>query len=332
MIKTFAITEKGEVLENLSLEETRKEDIKWSWTDFSNASREESLFLESFFHYHPLAVEDCIDDFLQRPKIDFYENYQFIVVHALDHSTLEAEEIDLFINGRDVVTFHKKPLPELERIWEGFKEDTHNQKGPFFVAHSIIDKIVDNFFPLMMDLEEMLSDLDDNPSRNSTSDVMEELFDLRGDLNKIRKTLIPMRDLFYRIINSERLSFLKDQKLYFNDIYDHLLKLAEMLDSFRELSSDIRDSYISMNSNTMNNIMMTLTVITTIFMPLTFIAGIYGMNFDNMPELHYKYGYFIVLLVMLLIGCCMFYFFKLKGWLGTKKIRVPKTRRTNNSR
>ena len=130
-----------------------------------------------------------------------------------------------------------------------------------------------------------------------------------------------MRDLLYRMINSERLSYLKEQHLYFNDVYDHLLKLTELLETYRDFSSDIRDNYLSVNSNNMNTTMMTLTVITTIFMPLTFIVGVYGMNFEYMPELGWRYGYFFVWAVMALIALMMFRFFVKKGWLhrGNKK-------------
>ncbi|PLT28990.1 magnesium and cobalt transport protein CorA [Peribacillus deserti] len=323
VIRTLAITNDGEILHQLRLEEMDREDIKWFWVDFDRASREETLLLGSIFHFHPLSVEDCLDDFLQRPKLDFYDDYQFIVVHALDHTTLEAEEVDMFISSKHIVTYHKKPLPELDKIWESFNPSSHNIRGPFFVIHSVIDKIVDNFFPLMFKIEDFLNELDDHPSRSTRTNLMEELFDVRGDLNKIRKTLIPMRDLLYRIINSERLSHVKDQKLYFNDIYDHLLKLVEMMETSREFSSDIRDSYISMNSHIMNTVIMTLTVITTIFMPLTFIVGIYGMNFEHMPELEWKYGYFLVLMVMFILGFGMFLYFNKKGWIGKPgKIRV----------
>jgi magnesium transporter len=132
-----------------------------------------------------------------------------------------------------------------------------------------------------------------------------------------------MRDLLYRMISSERLNYLKGQHLYFNDVYDHLLKLVEMLETYRDFSSDIRDNYLSVNSNNLNTTMMTLTVITTIFMPLTFIAGVYGMNFTNMPELNWRYGYFVVLAIMMVIALIMFRYFVEKGWLhrGGKKKR-----------
>jgi magnesium transporter len=120
---------------------------------------------------------------------------------------------------------------------------------------------------------------------------------------------------------NERLSYLKEQHLYFNDVYDHLLKLTEMLETYHDFSSDIRDNYLSVNSNNLNTTMMTLTVITTIFMPLTFIAGVYGMNFVHMPELNWRYGYFLVLALMMFIALGMFRYFVKKGWLrkGKKK-------------
>lgn len=123
-----------------------------------------------------------------------------------------------------------------------------------------------------------------------------------------------MRDLLYRTINSERIEGVKNHLFYFTDVCDHLLKLSELIESDREITADIRDSYASFNSNRMNSIMKTLTVITTIFMPLTFVAGIYGMNFDNMPELHWQWGYFIVLGLLFSLGFGMYLWFRRKGW------------------
>ncbi|MDQ0217274.1 magnesium transporter [Peribacillus cavernae] len=280
--------------------------------------------MSSFFEFHPLAIEDCMDDFNQRPKIDFYKNYQFLVVHALQQGKHQAVELDMFVNEEFIVTFHKQPLTELENTWERIEQLASSIKGPFFLMHTLIDKMVDEYFPLIYQIEGELNTIEDNTKDESIGQLMDRLFDLRAELSKMRRTILPMRDLLYRMINSERLGQLMEQHLYFNDVHDHLLKLVEMIESYRDFSSDIRDSYLSLNSNNMNTIMMTLTVITTIFMPLTFVAGVYGMNFENMPELHWKYGYYGVLSVMLGIGVCMFLYFVKKGWL-----RMGKGRRKN---
>jgi magnesium transporter len=174
--------------------------------------------------------------------------------------------------------------------------------------------MVDNYFPLVYQVEDTLNELDENSKGRSMEALLEDLFDTRHQLLALRHTVTPMRDLVYRIINSQRMTKMQIKIEYFSDIHDHLLKLTEMVEANRELASDIRDSYISLNSHQTNHVMKVLTVITTLFMPLTFIAGIYGMNFHYMPELTWKYGYFITLFLMFLVVLGMSLWFKKKGW------------------
>lgn len=144
--------------------------------------------------------------------------------------------------------------------------------------------------------------------------LLDDLFYTRHQLLSLRHTINPMRDLIYRILNSQRMTEMQGKMVYFSDIHDHLLKLTEMIEAARELTTDIRDSYISINSYQTNHVMKVLTVITTIFMPITFIAGLYGMNFQNMPELHWKYGYIACLIVMFIVTLGLCLWFKKKGW------------------
>jgi len=227
--------------------------------------------------------------------------------------------VDVFVGQNFIVTFHKQSTWGINQVWERLKTDESFQIGPFHVFYRILDKLVDDYFPPLYHIEDVLNDLEENTQDETIQEIIEKVFDIRSDLSKLRRTIVPMRDLLYRIINSDRLQRIKEQHIYFHDIYDHLLKLVEMIEANREITSDIRDSYLSLNSNRMNTIMMTLTVITTIFMPLTFIVGIYGMNFDYMPELHWKYGYFTVLGVMALIAAAMFLWFKKNGWFRFHK-------------
>jgi magnesium transporter len=163
-------------------------------------------------------------------------------------------------------------------------------------------------------IEDHLDEIEENTRGLSKNILMDQVFEIRADLLKLRRTVVPMRDLLYRILNTERLAEVQEQHVYYTDVYDHLLKLSEMIDGNREMTADLRDSYISLNSHRMNKIMMVLTVITTIFMPLTLIAGIYGMNFSYMPELQSKYGYYCVLGLMALLGFLMYLWFRRKGW------------------
>ncbi|MGE7764300.1 magnesium/cobalt transporter CorA [Peribacillus sp. NPDC096540] len=319
MIRTCAITSDQEVNFDLQLVEMNNPDIEWYWVDFSNPTEKEIELLSSHFHFHPLAIEDCLDDFNQRPKMDFYEEYQFIVIDALRQQDFRAVELDMFVGEKWLITFHKEELLELETVWQEIHQNNMIKQGPFFLMHRLIDRIVDEFFLPVYKMESELGSIEDNTENETITDLMDQLFDLRTDMSKLRRTILPMRDLLYRMISSERLNYLKDQHLYFNDVYDHLLKLTEMLESYRDFSSDIRDSYLSVNSNNMNSTMMTLTVITTIFMPLTFIVGVYGMNFQYMPELNWHYGYFLILGMMGGIALMMFLYFVKKGWLNPRK-------------
>ncbi|MDO7907558.1 magnesium/cobalt transporter CorA [Paenibacillus sp. JX-17] len=316
MIRTLAITKDHQITLGLPLETLRLEDYAWVWADFNEPSAEESRLLDSYFHFHPLAVEDCLH-VLQRPKLDYYDDLQFLVLHGLNPDTLDADEVNLFIGPNYLVSYHHRQMAELDQAWERIVQHAHDRKiwsrGPIAAAYTVMDKLVDQYFPSLFAIEDELADLENRGGQESVEVLMNQVFALRARLLKLRRTVVPMRDLLYRIVNSQHVQG-GEHKVYFADIYDHLLKLADMIEADREMTADLRDSYISLNSNRMNSIMKTLTVITTIFMPLTLIAGIYGMNFRYMPELGWTYGYFGVLALMLVLSGGMIAWFMRRGW------------------
>jgi magnesium transporter len=314
MIRTLAVTHDKKLIRDLPLERLEDQEIAWYWVDFSAPAPHQSQLLSDFFHFHPLAIEDCLH-FTQRPKLDIYDDYHFFVIHALNQLSLKPEEVDLFVGSHFVVSFHLTAIQEIDYVWERLiVEKNAHQHNPMFIAYLIMDKLVDHYFPAVHQLEANLDLIEENRSAYSGRALMNHIFDIRGDLLQLRRSIVPMRDLLYRIVQSERLETAYGHRVYFTDIYDHLIKLSELVDSLREMTSDLRDSYISLNSYRMNTIMMVLTVITVIFSPLTFIAGIYGMNFEHMPELKWPYGYPLVLLFMGLIALSMILYFKRKGW------------------
>lgn len=317
MIRTIGFTNDNELVYDFPLSEIHAGTLRWYWVDFDCPSEEETAYLHSFFNFHPLAIEDCLDG-LQRPKLNYYDEYTFFVLHAISDKDmdLEAEEMNMFFGENYVVTFHFEPLQELEVARERIIQNpTKWEDGHVFVAYQVIDKVVDNYFPILYNIEDHLNDIEEKLSPSTIHLSMDFVFDVRSDLLRLRRTIIPMRELLYRMLNSEQLAFTKHERAYFSDIHDHLLRLAEILEMNRELTSDIRDSQLSINSNQMNRIMMTLTIISSVFIPLTFIAGVYGMNFEYMPELPWRYSYPLVLVIMLLIGIAMLLWFKHKGWL-----------------
>lgn len=316
MIHIYGITKDHVLLEEMAWQNLKDEHIKYYWMDFDVPTEEETNLLNDYFHFHPLAIEDC-KHFVQRPNMNSYDNVLFFILHSLDSNNINCEEVDIFLSDRFIVSFHKEKSSAIEQVKKHLTHLENMEKvEPIYILHNIIDELVDMYFPIMNKIEDKLIEIEDHEDKRNH--LIEDIYKIRKELFRIRRTIFPMRDLLYRITNSKRIQDTGHYQNYFADIYDHLMKLSDMLVSIQDITNDMRENYMSIQSNKMNNIMMTLTVITTIFMPLSFLAGIYGMNFVNMPELKWKYGYYILLSIMLLIGVIMTKMFIKKGWLFQK--------------
>lgn len=313
MIKTYYVNLNGELKETNSPKDI-SEEKKWIWVDLNEPTKEESEILVDYFNFHPLSVEDATQ-VQQRPKFKQYDDYQFIVFHALDLKTLESEEVDIFIGDDFIVTFHRERYEEIDTIKRKLFNETIEINEPKDILLHILDDIVDNYFPFIYDIEDKVFNFEDRHNLDiTTKTLIDDTFDLRQELLIIKRTVQPMKDLVYRMREGKVLHLNEQQFLYITHINDHLMKQMEMVDSSREMTSDIRDNYISLNSFKMNNIMKILTIYSVVFMPLTLIAGIYGMNFTNMPELEWHTGYYIVLIIMAVIAIIMLIVFKKKRW------------------
>ena len=314
MIHVTAYSNKDGLQKNLTLEQLSTLDWNWYWVDFESPTEEEVKLLDSYFHFHPLAIEDCLHE-LQRPKLDYYDDHTFFVLHSVNREELEREEIDIFLGECAIVTFHKEPAPSLDIAERLLKRSKDMSKvDEYFILYQILDKVVDNYFPIVYEIEDHINEIETNTKNLSMENLLDELFDRRSELLTLRQTVHPMRDLLYRVLNTHHLEGVRDRREYFADIHDHLIKVADIIASNREMTQDIRDSYLSLNSHQTNRTMQILTVISVIFMPLTFIVGVYGMNFKNMPELDTQYGYLVVWIIMIGVSIGMFMWFKRKGW------------------
>lgn len=312
MLKIIAVDKAGHLLQDININNLRNDDIAWYWVDFSTPSLEEIDLLTSFFDFHELLIEDCLT-LLERPKIEITRQQIFLVSHVLKNIDADYETLNMFIGKNYIVTFHLSEINYIKKVIPKVLERGVDYT-PLHVMHMLISEIVEGYHPLISKIENRLDEIEDNDAYNKGSKIMNEVFELRGDLLKLRRGLMPMRELIHRFLVSRRVEMTEDDRKYFHDIYDDLVQQTEIIEANRELASDIRENYITYNSFKSNSIMMTLTVISTIFLPLTFLAGVYGMNFDNMPELRTEYGYFILWIVMLLISGGMLWFFKKKGW------------------
>ncbi|MED3624066.1 magnesium/cobalt transporter CorA [Neobacillus thermocopriae] len=317
MINFIGITKANTIEKHDSIDRINIENYQWFWVDFNEPTMEETTHLSNTFRFHVLAIEDCLNQTLQRPKLDYYDNYTFFITHTVrgGESEVIKEELDFFISENFMVTFHLHPSIEVTEVFSrlAMQKDIQNMTTQH-VFYELLDKIVDNYFPVIYKIEDKLDEIENNTLNRRMDNLLNDLFETRYLLLTLMHSVHPMRDLLYRMLNSQHLKNILKKKEYFSDIYDHLLKLSDMVMSNREITADIRDNYLSLNSHQTNNVMKVLTIMTSIFAPLTFVAGIFGMNFHHMPELEWEYGYPFSLILMGLIGLGLLIWFKKKKW------------------
>jgi magnesium transporter len=281
--------------------------------------------LGEYFHLHPLTLEDVVNVH-QRAKVDPYENYLFIVAQTVELGrTLQSEQLSLFVGERYVLTFQERPGDCLDPIRDRVRKNSGRirSSGADYLMYAILDATIDSYFPIVDAVADRLDELEQSVSDRQMADAMTGIHDVRNDLLLLRRYIRPHRDAANELIRDEHPVVRADTRVFLRDCYDHTMQLIDLLEVYREMCGDLRDFYLSLNSNRLNEVMKVLTIIATIFMPLSFIAGVYGMNFDtkqpwNMPELHWPYGYLFSLVLMFITAAGLVYYFWTKGWLGSQ--------------
>lgn len=276
------------------------------------------------FGLHRLALEDVLNAH-QRAKVEYFESYYFVVSHEVTLSeALETEQISLFLGRNFVVTFQERHGDQ----WNVVRDRIRNKRGriceygPDYLFYCLLDAIVDSYFPLVESFDLRLETLEDDIVLQPSQSTIPRIHDIKRDLLMLRRAVWPLREAI-NILLRDNSPLIKDEtKLYLRDCYDHIIRIIELNEVYRELSSNLMDLHLSIASARMNEIMKVLTIISTIFMPLSFIAGVYGMNFRpesspwNMPELLWYWGYPFSLSLMLLVALGFLRFFRRKGWFG----------------
>jgi magnesium transporter len=282
------------------------------WID---ADVEDLAILQPMFNMHDLAVEDCLSEEEQRPKIEIYESHYFIVINSIrfDDEEIFLRALNIFLGRHYIITVTKQKINELRSLkpvlWE------QEVSRPDYFLYHLVDIVVDNYFLVGDRIDNRIEALEEDILMHTKKSHLNEIIGLRGEILWLKKVLGPQRDVI-ATLNKKDLKLIDDQlQKYFSDIYENALKIAESFDTYRDLMGNLREAYQSSVSNRANEIMRVFTAITTIFMPLTFITGIYGMNFDFIPGLHLHMGSYILLGIMLLLGISMFFIFRKKEWL-----------------
>lgn len=301
------------------ISELRVEEGNVIWADVNDPTSRDFEELAEEFGFHPLSIEDCRNAH-QRPKVEEFSGYYFIVLYEAElvgpGDRLELRELNIFLGSNYLVTVHSRPIRAIAtaaRLWHEWTDRA--EQGSGLLAYLLIDGIVDDYLPLLDIMSERMDDLEDSIFGEWRAEVIEDIFSIKKKLLYLRRAITPLRDVFNTMLRREQPIFPRETHVYFQDVFDHLIRVADTIDSLRDMLSSTMDAYLSVSGNRMNKIMKRLTSISTILMSVTLIAGIYGMNFNLMPELRWRYGYVYALGSMVVVGAALYVYLKKVKWI-----------------
>lgn len=282
------------------------------WID---ADVEDLAVLQPLFGMHDLAVEDCLQEEEQRPKIEIYEPHYFIVINSIrfDDEEIFLRALNIFLGRHYIITVTKQKINELRTLKPILWEQEVCRPDQFL--YHLVDLVVDSYFSVGDRIDNRIETLEEDILMHTKKSHLNEIIGLRGEILWVKKVLGPQREVIFTL-NKKELKLIDDKlQKYFSDVYENAIKITESFETYRDLMGNLREAYQSSLSSRANEIMRVFTAITTIFMPLTFLTGIYGMNFDAIPGIHFRYGAYVLLGIMLLLGCSMYFIFRKKEWL-----------------
>lgn len=273
--------------------------------------------LGEFFGLHPLAMEDVVNTH-QRSKVDEYDQALFVVTRMVSGLPLQSEQISFFLGRNYVLTFQEDVFGDsLDAVRDRLRRGKGRvrQQGPDYLLYELIDAVIDGYFPVLERLGERLDELEEVIPVHPSSQIISEIHTMRRDMLHLRRAVWPLREALQTLVRSNHPLLHPETHVYLRDAYDHTIQLMDILEVHRETCADLREFYYSTINNRTNEVMRTLTMFATVFMPLSFIAGVYGMNFEYIPELKLYWGYFVCVAVMIAVTGLQMYFFWRKGWL-----------------
>ncbi|MCC6221829.1 MAG: magnesium/cobalt transporter CorA [Deltaproteobacteria bacterium] len=293
-----------------------------TWVDVQGLGDVELLReIGQIFDIHPLALSDIVH-IPQRPKAEEYDSSVFITTFMIETSSLplvHIEQISIFLGQGFVLTFQQNYGDIFDQLRQRLRQakGSIRRYGADYLVYALLDAIIDNYYPVLEDLGEYLEEVERKVIEKPSTDILKSIYTVRCELLNLRRAIFPQREVLNFLIRDDSKLFKKTTHVYLRDCYDHCAQVIEVIETYREICSGLMDVYLSGLSNKMNEVIKVLTIISTIFIPLSFFAGVYGMNFHYMPELQLKWAYpaFWVVIVSLAIG--MLLFFRKRGWLGS---------------
>lgn len=289
------------------------------WLDLQDPQADDIELLREEFHFHPLSIEDATRHH-ERPKLESFESYYFMVFYALHYdeaaSRLLSQSVGLFIGANYLVSVHNGAITTIDETIKRWKDHTAefgDDAGALLYA--LLDAIVDDYFPVIDQLAERVEQIEERIFARFSEDALQEVFGLKRDLLAVRRVVAPERDVLNVLIRREVPIFERNTILYLQDVYDHIVRITDSIDTYRDLLSSALDAFLSLQSNQLNQIVKVLTIASIVLMCDALIAGIYGMNFEFMPELHWRYGYAFALGLMVVTSVSLVLFLRRRKWL-----------------
>jgi magnesium transporter len=313
------------------------------WVDLCNPTEvEEELVLIQLFLFHPLAVEDCQRERLEPdqgdhfPKVEEYDDFLYVIFNPIDPPTqsvsdfgegflgneekitidFRTRQVNAFIGKNFIVTHHYEPSRSIDHTRRIIQKNPQTLgRGPDYLYHFVIDQIVDGYNPTLEYFEDLLEEMETNIFDNPRPALLSQILSIKKAIQRLKRITTYQREMLYRLSRGEFRLITMEETVYYRNVHDHLVRITDVVESYRDLVNSLVDAHLSVTSNRLNNVMKVLTMMSTFFLPLTFITGIYGMNFDNMPELRWQHGYYAVIGLIISVSGGMALWFRRKGWL-----------------
>lgn len=329
MIRILLYTADGEVQQSIPITDlpTRLQDKTGVvWVDFEgNPPEEDEKLLDGIFHFHPLAIDDALQE-QHVPKVDDWGEYLYIVLHAVvfegsqDMPALRTQELDIFLGENYVVTHHDVTIAAIERVWTTVMRDQrHLRNGPDHIVYRLSDEIAASYMPVVAKMDEIIDQIEDTIFRQATPELLEDIFALKRAILNMRRILGPQREVLNKLARDDFRMIDEMAQVYFRDVYDHFVRMHDLSESIRDLVNGALETYLSVVNNRMNDVMKTLTIITTLFMPLSFVVGFFGMNFfiprQPIGDWVSPGVFYATLMMMALTPVGMVIWLRRRGWL-----------------
>ncbi len=300
------------------------------WVDFHVPTEADKIeadaILLNSFKFHPLTVEDARET-RNQPKLEFFKDYLFFIVHGVKNETNTAnfvtKELDGYLGENFLVTYHDESFSSIDKVMRNIRETPYScKKGTAYLLHQILDEVVDLYMPIVDDFFTVINQLEDRifRMRKGSDKILEEIMDVRQAVARMRRITNRQLDILYKMAHGQVHLIDENIQPFYRDVYDHLQRISDLSESYRDLISGLMDIHFSVITNKTNEVMKVLAIFSAIMLPLSVIAGIYGMNFDYMPELKTKFGYFITLGIMLLVAVGLLFYFWRRGWIGREDL------------